>query len=82
MENNKDTFETATDKLIILAKKGSVQIVIPIHETLMEILKSENPTNCPDGMEILKKLLSYGVLILLLLQKRSMDILANGMFPM
>ena len=44
-DNNKENIITATDKLIILAKKGSVQIVIPIHETLMEILKSKNPTN-------------------------------------
>ena len=44
-DNNKENIITATYKLIILAKKGSVQIVIPIHETLMEILKSENPTN-------------------------------------
>ena len=43
--NNKNTFITATEKLILLAKKGKVKIVIPIHETLFEILNSENPTN-------------------------------------
>ena len=43
--NNKDHFRNATEKLILLAKKGKVKIVIPIHETLFEILESENITN-------------------------------------
>ena len=43
--NNKENFISATNKLIILAKKGQIKILIPIHETLMEILNSENVTN-------------------------------------
>ena len=43
--NNKENFISATNKLIILAKKGQIKILIPIHETLMEILNSKNVTN-------------------------------------
>ena len=43
--NNIKIFENATTKLIILAKKGDVKIVIPIHETLFEILESVSPMN-------------------------------------
>jgi surface protein len=36
-------FYHATNKLIILAKKGNLQIFMPINEELLKLLKSDNP---------------------------------------